>query len=249
MTVRMDEAFAAGLRSALVDHVETTSARRRRRTRWHVTFGVGLGVLLVGGGVAVAAGVLPLPGADVVTPLGPSVTGIGTGTGTVELGTPPADATSIDIKLTCLTAGRFFTADGASLECSATDAGHGSMDWQVPLLVGQHTTVIRAGSGERWRAVVTYSDVTTTEWGTNADGLTYGVMNDKGTPDLLAVIATTDRAGYVYRRDLQGPEPTGLQTGASTSKPIKLPVYTSDGHTVIGEFIINDSGGSASVTG
>jgi len=26
-------------------------------------------------------------------------------------------------------------------------------------------------------------------------------------------------------------------------------VYTSDGHTVIGEFIINDSGGSASVTG
>ena len=245
MTVRMDEAFAAGLRSALVDHVETTSARRRR-TRWHVTFGVGLGVLLVGGGVAVAAGVLPLPGADVVTPLGPSVTGTGTGTGTVELGTPPADATSIDIKLTCLTAGRFFTADGASLECSATDAGHGSMDWQVPLLVGQHTTVIRAGSGERWRAVVTYSDVTTTQWGTNADGLTYGVMNDKGTPDLLAVIATNDRAGYVYSRDLQGPEPTGLQTGASTSKPIQLPVYNSDGHTVIGEFITNEAAGPAS---
>jgi len=244
MTVRMDEAFAAGLRAALVEHVETTPARRRR-TRWQVTLGVGVGVLLVGGGVAVAAGVLPLPGADVVTPLASSVTGTGTGTGTVELGTPPAGATSIDIKVTCLTAGRFFTADGASLECSAADAGHGSMDWQVPLQVGQHTTVIRAGSGERWRAVATYSHVTTTEWGINADGLTYGIMNDKGIPDLLAVIATNDRAGYVYSRDLQGPEPTGLQTGASTSKPIQLPVYTSDGHTVIGEFITNEAPGTA----
>ncbi|MCU1678047.1 MAG: hypothetical protein JWM93_2805 [Frankiales bacterium] len=245
MTVKMDEKFASGLRAALVEHVEATSALRRR-TPWHVSLGAGIGVLLVGGGIAVAAGVLPLPGADVVTPLAASVTGTGTGTGTLELGNPPTGATVIDIKLTCLTAGTFFTADGASLMCTAGDAGHGAMGWQLPALAGQHTTEIRAGAGERWRLVATYSDVTTTVWGTNTDGLTYGVANDNGTPDLLSVIATNGKTGYVYTRDLQVPEPTGLQTGASTNKPIELPVYTSDGHTVIGQFVTNGAPGSMS---
>jgi hypothetical protein len=120
------------------------------------------------------------------------------------------------------------------------------MGWQIPVQSGQHTTVIHAGTGERWRVVATYSARTTTAWGTNDDGLTYGVANDRGTPDLLAVIATNGETGYVYSRDLQVPEPTGLQTGASTSKPIHLPVYTSDGHTVIGQFIANEAPGSAS---
>ena len=244
MTVSMDEAFASSLRAALVEHVGSASARRRR-TRWQVTLGAGLGVLLVGGGVAVAAGVRPLPGADVVTPVAASVTHDGTGPGTVELGIPPAGAKVIDIKLTCLTAGTFFTADGASLVCGRQDAGHGTMGWQLPVQAGQHATDIRAGEGERWRIVATYSDVTTTAWGTNADGLTYGIANDQGTPDLLAVIATNGMTGYVYSRDLQGPEPTGLQTGASTSKPIQLPVYTSDGHTIVGQFISNEAPGSA----
>lgn len=245
MTVKMDEAFASSLRAALVEHVETSPAVRRR-TRWHVIIGAGIGALLVGGGVAVATGVLPLPGADMVTPLASSVTQTGSGTGTIELGNPPAGATVIDIKLTCLTAGTFVTDDGASMVCTGADSGSGTMGWQVPVQGGQHTTAIHAGAGERWRVVATYSAVTTTSWGTNADGLTYGVANDRGTPDLLAVIATNGKTGYVYSRDLQVPEPTGLQTGASTSKPIQLPVYTSDGHTVIGEFITNEAPGSSS---
>lgn len=245
MTVKMNEAFASSLRAALVEHVETSPAVRRR-TRWHVIIGAGIGALLVGGGVAVATGVLPLPGADMVTPLASSVTQTGSGTGTIELGNPPAGATVIDIKLTCLTAGTFVTADGASMVCTGADSGSETMGWQVPVQGGQHTTVIHAGAGERWRVVATYSAVTTTAWGTNADGLTYGVANDSGTPDLLAVIATNGKTGYVYSRDLQVPEPTGLQTGASTSKPIQLPVYTSDGHTVIGQFITNEAPGSSS---
>ena len=240
MTVMMDEGFAANLRTALVEHVEETRTRRRR-TRWHVTVGAGVGVLIVGGGIAVAAGVLALPGADVVKPLAASVTGTGTGTATVELGTPPTGATAIDIKLTCLTAGTFFTADGASLVCTADDAVVGTMGWRLPLQAGQHTTTIRAGAGQRWSLLATYSHVTTTAWGINGDGLTYGVMNDNGTPDLLAVIASNGKTGYAYSRDLHAPEPTGLQTGPNTSRPIVVPVYTSDGHSVIGQFTTNVS--------
>lgn len=247
MSVQMDERFASILRDALVEHVQTTPARHRRR-RWHVSLGAGLGVLAVGGGVAVAAGVLPLPGTDVVTALAPSVTVTGSGTQTVDLGDPPAGTTAIDIKLTCLTAGTFVTADGASLQCTAADPGKGTMSWQIPVRAGQRTTVIRAGTDEQWRLVATYSHVTTSAWAVNADGLSYGVANDKGTPDLLAVIATNGKTGYVYSRDLRAPAPTGLQTGASTSQPIVLPVYTSDGHTLIGQFISNEQLGSASPT-
>ena len=245
MSVKMDERFASSLRAALVEHVGTSSARRRW-TRRHVTLGAGLGVLLVGGGVAVAAGVVLLPGADFVTPLASSVTVTGTGTETVDLGTPPTGTTVIDIKLSCLTAGTFFTSDGANLVCTASDAGNGAMGWQLPVRAGQHTTVIRAGTGEQWRLVATFAHVTTSAWGVNADGLTYGVANDSGTPDLLAVIATNGKTGYVYSRDLGVPAPTSLQLGASSSKPIVLPVYTSDGHSVIGQFITNESPGSAS---
>ncbi len=245
MNVKMDERFATSLRAALVEHVETSSARRRWARR-RVTLGAGLGVLLVGGGVAVAAGVVPLPGADFVTPLASSVTVTGIGTETVDLGTPPAGATVIDIKLSCLTAGTFFTSDGANLVCTESDAGNGAMGWQLPVQAGQHTTVIRAGTGEKWRLVATYAHVTTSAWGVNADGLTYGVAKDGGTPDLLAVIATNGKTGYVYSRDLEVPAPTSLQVGASTSKPTVLPVYASDGHDVIGQFITNESTGSAS---
>lgn len=237
MNVKMDDAFAAALRTALVNHVANTPVAQRRRTRRRLALGgAGVAVALLGGGVA-AAGVFALPGADVVTPLAASVTRTGTGTGTVDLGAAPAGSTAIDIQLTCLSAGTFYTQDGASMVCDGVDAGKGTMRWQVPLHPGQQDTTIRAAAGDRWRIVATYSHVAGSKWGTNADGLTYGVANDQGVPDLLAVIATNGRQGYVYSRNLDAPEPTALQTGPSTAAPLRLPVYKSDGHTVIGEFL------------
>jgi hypothetical protein len=239
MTVKMDDTYAAALRSALVDQVERSRSDGPRRSR-SLMLGAGTAVVLLGGGVAVASGTLTLPGADVVRPLAASVTQEGAGTATVDLGSPPAGSTVIDIGLTCLSAGTFYTEDGASLRCDAGDAGSGTIGWQLPLRPGQQTTTIRASDGERWRLVATYSDVSTTAWGVNADGLTYGVVNSDGTPDLLAVVATNGRTGYVYSRDLAIPAPTGLQTGTSTTAPLRLPVYQPDGRTVIGEFVSNE---------
>jgi len=164
-----------------------------------------------------------------------TVTVTGEGTQTVELGAPPAGTTELEIRLACLTAGTFLTADGASLVCDASTAGTGAMGWHLAVVPGQHTTVITAGAGERWRLVATYVRVTDTSWGVNADGLTYGVANDRGTPDLVAAIATNGKAGYVYSRDLIEPAPSSLQIGAPPGQMRTISVYTSDGHTVIGQ--------------
>lgn len=112
------------------------------------------------------------------------------------------------------------------------------MGWQLPVQVGQHATVIRAGDAQRWRLTATYAQVSTSAWGVNANGQTYGVANDNGTPDLIAAIATNGKTGYVYARDLEQPAPTTLQSGTPPGQTRTIPVYTSDGHTEIGQFLI-----------
>jgi len=235
MTTQMDDRFASALREALIDHVQTAPARRRRAAR-RLALGVAAGLLLVAlaAAGAVAAGIVRLPGTPDVAPLAASVTVTGEGTQTVELGAVPAGTTELEIRLACLTAGTFLTADGASLVCDGSDAGTSEMGWHLAVVAGQHSTVITAGAGERWRLVATYARVTDTAWGVNADGLTFGVENDRGTPDLVAAIASNGRVGYVYSRDLIEPAPTSLQVGGH-SEPRTIPVYTSDGHTVIGQ--------------
>lgn len=248
MRVRMDDRYSGALRGALVDYVQSAPARRRGAVR-RLTLGAGAGVLLLAGAAAAAgaAGILQLPGSPDVAPLAGSVTVAGEGTQTVELGAAPAGATDIEIRLACLTVGSFLTADGASLVCDASDAGTsaGAMAWHLAVVPGQHSTVITAGAGERWHLVAAYARVTDTEWGVNADGLTYGVANSRGTPDLVAAVATNDRQGYVYSRDLSMPTPTSLQVGGHSGEPRAIPVYTSDGHTVIGQLGIGIGASSA----
>lgn len=236
MTLQMDDRYASALREALIDHVQTAPERRQRAGR-RLAFGVAAGLLLVGAlaAAAAAAGILRLPGSPDVVPLAQTVTVMGEGTQTVELGAPPAGTTELEIRLACLTAGTFLTADGASLVCDGSDAGKSEMGWHLAVVAGKHSTVITAGAGERWRLVATYSRVTDTDWGVNADGLTYGVENDRGTPDLVAAIASNGKVGYVYSRDLIEPAPTSLQIGAPTGQMRSIPVYTSDGQTVIGQ--------------
>jgi hypothetical protein len=232
MTVQMDDRYASALREALIFHVQTAPERRLRAGR-RLALGVAAGLVLAA--AATAAGILRLPGSPDVVPLAQSITVTGEGTQTVEIGAPPASTTELEIRLACLTAGTFLTADGASLVCDGSDAGTSAMGWHLAVVAGQHSTVITAGSGERWRLVATYANVSVTEWGVNADGLTYGVANDRGTPDLVAAVASNGKVGYVYSRDLIEPAPTSLQIGAPTGQMRSLPVYTSDGHTVIGQ--------------
>lgn len=246
MNAQMDERFAAALRSALIDHVETTQTRSRsRRLRWRSTV---LGAVVIaagGGGAAFAAGALPLPGGNVVTDLAGSVVVTESGTKTVELGAPPRGATHLDIQLTCLTAGRFTVADGAEMDCDPADAASGkaTMFYQLALAPGSYDTTISAAPGARWRLVATYSSVSTTAWGVNDRGQTYGIANEHGTPDLVAVYATNGRQGYVYADQLSdvAPMPTSPAQAIAENdhRQRVLPVYESDGATRIGTFVVN----------
>ena len=250
MTARMDETYSAALRGALVAKVESdhrTARAPARRNRWFAGTGAALAIGAAGGGIAYATGAISLPGSDVVRHLATTVSVTADGTRTVHLGARPVAASAVDIRLTCLSAGTFRTADGAGISCDSADVGTpgATASWTMPISATPAPVItISASDGARWQLSATYSSVTTTGWGVNARGQTYGVQNQHGVPDLVAAIATNGRTGYVYSDELQRAE----QSGNPTSPPqaisgnhvvaSKLTVYESDGRTPVGEFIV-----------
>lgn len=192
-----------------------------------------------------------LPGMPRVTSHTDPVTSTHTGTSTVELGDRPEQATGVSTELQCLSAGRFTWPDGASMDCEAGDSSR--LNPHAPYVLylppGQEHIVIEATDGASWRITTTYVSTAVTPWGVNANGDTYGVENEKGTPDLIAVQTTDGTPGYVYATDLQkadGPKSTSApdpltQQWGTENDAFTVPVYQADGDTVIGEFLTDGS--------
>jgi hypothetical protein len=246
MTAGLDQTFAAALRAVLVAEA-TPSPQQPKRTRPRMLVAA-LGIaVVIGGAAAVAAAVLTRPsGSDTVTAIAPVVSVTGSGTETIQLGQPPAGATRIELQLTCLTPGLFTFADGASVRCGQSDAGRDVTAYSLAINPGQQSTTITAAPDERWHVVGQYASDTATAWRVNGDGHTYGVPNSNGTPDLIAAVATNGQQGYVYADQLQAaqPQPTSPEQAARMHPtPVAIPVYKSDGHTVIGGFIIGNGPG------
>lgn len=251
-TKEMDPVFASGLRDALNAQVQVTT-RRRRRWRWSLGLGVVIGSSVVAGGAALAGVLLSQPGTRVDTPLANPVIVTRIGTATVDLGPSPLSATDISLTLTCHSAGTFYFPDGSSATCSATEGLQGPhVSEVVPLATGQRTVTIKASPGASWTLQAVYVNQVTTSWGTNARGETYGVPNQNGTPDLVAVTidgGTVD--GYVSASDLscasggdvQSPTQALAWDRASHDTNVIISVYKSDGITVIGAFDDGDATG------
>ena len=261
MTTReMDPVFASALREALIANVERTP-RLRRRWRWRLGIGVCAGSVFVGGGVALAAGVFSPPGAPLDTQLGNIIVVTRTGSATIDIGPAPATATNVSLTLTCLSVGTFDFPDGSSMTCSpplSSAAGSfGQSTGVIPLQPGQHTVTIDTSANASWRLQAVYVNRVTTSWGTNASGQTYGVTNQNGTPDLVAVSIDQGKVqGYVKASDINcasgnyvvhSPAQALAWDAASKNRNISIPVYESDGRTVIGVFVI-DGGGSDATT-
>jgi hypothetical protein len=250
--LRVDDRFSSALRAQLVAQVQKSStARTRQRTRLWLFAGALAATGLLGGIGAAAAGLFVIPGTEQVTPLAAPVTETYTGTATVELGEPPQDATGIEMTLTALTAGSFEFPDGASAtfrelqaDTRANTSGH-----TVSLAPGQHSVTIKTGAGTRWQLTAKYVKQVRTKLGVNAKGETYGIESEEnGTPDLIAVVATSGSSGYVYAKDLYGgPMPTSpedaLKNFSTPRPPREIPVYLSDGATKVGVFEAAGSGG------
>lgn len=254
MSLGMDETFSAAVRELLVEQAQGDNTRRawlRWPQRWGVRFGLLLAIVAGGSGLAAAAGVVfsgGPPGSQQVTALAAPVTVTGNGTQAVQLGRRPAGANAIYVYFSCLTPGTFTFSDGASVSCAdrsdaAAMTAHPSMT-TVSLSPGQSSTTITAAPGESWRLKAIYVTATTTPWAVNASGQTFGTANQNGSPDLVAVIATNHRSGYVYANQLLGPQPTNPGQAAIWAQthpgPRTLTVYESDGKTPVGIFVIGN---------
>lgn len=237
----MDPTFSHGLRSALIEQVRATSSTRRRRHRWWVGAGLFAGIGLAGGVGAATAGFFTEPGADIVTSLDDPLAGTYTGTQSIELGEQPEGATHLTIELTCLTAGTLYWQDGANMTCASGEEGTTSTG-SLPLSPGQHTTEVRTSDPNvKYEATIAYENRTSTELAVNANGDTYGTSATGLSPDLVLVIATNGQRGYAYATDLAGPEINNPEEALGYMESMKgttltVPVYESDGETVIGEF-------------
>lgn len=202
------------------------------------------------------ATVTHVPGSKIVTPLAAPVTVTGAGTQQVRLGTPPDGTNAIAIRFACLSAGSFWFGprgtDGPGETCDSTDvteqSQHPNPSFTLAVKPGQHGTTITATNGARWRLTATYARATISPWGVNANGQTYGVANSHGTPDLIAAMATNGQSGYVRKSAMDIGEPNTptqavtWQRARGSEFTVAVPVYASDGTTVLGVFVIGGHG-------
>jgi hypothetical protein len=207
--------------------------RRARRLAFALCTVAGAAVLT--GGAIVASG---FPGETTTTPIGIVVTGTYTGTASVELGAAPADAGAVILDVTCVQGGGVITvplngrgADAVSWDCDVrTDTTH--IDNGKLPDPGSTSITITADPGTQWTVTAQYATASTTDWGVNENGQTYGVPNENGLPDLSPALATNGKVGYIFNRELMS-----FREGDEGF----INVYESDGTTVIGQFFVGNS--------
>lgn len=253
MTPQMSDEFTAALRTLLVQRTEEEGARRTK-LRWRWLAAGALGLLLTSGTTVAVANWLVLPGGTAITPVASRHEAKGTGPKTISLGAPPESATAVSFDLTCLSAGTFeLGKSGASMTCTEADAGtrSGRSSGTLPLssLEGE-TFTLGADENASWELSIEYVNEISTDWATNDKNETFGVENENGSPDLVAVIATNGRQGYVKRvdfeeadgtaatREFTSPEDALKWQEQRRGKSFSIPVYEFDGSTVIGEFVV-----------
>ena len=249
-TTDLDSDFAGAVRAELSAIGTSGSRLQRHRRRTHL-LGAGILAIAVAGATTGAAIVVSnIPGTTTVTPSGHVVTVTGTGTAKIDLGAPGEGSNSVILDLTCvsdtgtmsvpLTPGVVQDASGKTSPGGAEGA-----EWDCAkvrrtthiddgyLAPGSNSITITASPGTVWKAAARYGSATTSDWGVNANGQTYGTPNKKnGEPDLEAAQATNGNIGYISVKELQALVGSGY-----------INVYESDGTTVIGKFPVGNVDG------
>lgn len=255
--LKVDDRFSNALRAELTAKVQKAlPARARRRMRMWLGAGALAGAGILGGMGAASAGWFEVVAGEKVAPVAAPVTESHTGTANVDLGRPPEGATGIRFELTCLTVGSFDISEGGSVSCTEADVGtpQAVSGGAIRIGSGQTSVIVTTQPATRWRMTAGYVNQAITIWGVNAKGETYGFGNAKGVPDLVAVVATNGREGFVYRSDLEDADGTAaIKTFKSPAealawqearrgKTIAIPVYDAQAESVVGEFVIGYSG-------
>lgn len=235
-TTEMDPQLAREVRAELTA-IGTKHSRLQRHQQRVRALTVGIGILAIAGATTAAAIVVNnIPGSTTVAPLGGISTATHTGTGTIDLGPAPAKAGAVILNVTCLNQQGTVSIDTnpqnpgsggdfATIYCSGRTTPVHIKDGLLPK-PGSTTITITADPGTRWKATAEYASSSTSAWGVNAHGQTYGLCNHNGCPELMAAQELAHgEEGYIYSTE------TIRGTGY-------LKVYKSDGTTVIGRFAI-----------
>jgi hypothetical protein len=176
--------------------------------------------------------------------------------------TPPAGATHLLVRFTCITAGtvRFGVDAGhnnGSSSCSPDDIAATSATYSAGSLNGGYpvedgmTLYIDSDPGVVSLFDLQWTNHIETAWGVNEAGETFGVYKEgAGDADLMAARATNGERGYIRKTEAEFVDGTAAMDGftslddalkwqeATAGKKYSIPVYESDGKTVIGEFVI-----------
>lgn len=221
---------------AALGTVDSRLQRSQRHTRRvAAVLGTVAGAAMLTGGAVLAIG---FPGETTTTPIGTVVSGTYTGTASVDVGAAPADAGAVILDVTCVHGGGIIlvplngrNADTVSLDCGVRAGTTHIIDGKLPD-PGSTSITITADPGTEWTVTAQYATTSTTEWGVNENGQTYGVANHNGLPDLSPALATNGKVGYIVNRDL-----FSFRDGEEGT----INVYEDDGITVIGQFFVGNS--------
>ncbi|WP_382304532.1 hypothetical protein [Herbiconiux sp. UC225_62] len=179
--------------------------------------------------------------------------------------TPPEGATNLKVSYTCVTPGTVRIGvdaggNNGSSSCSAEDiagradrmlgAGPALLYGGYPVEEGM-TLYIDSDPGAVSLFTLQWVKEIETAWGVNEAGETYGNYKEgAGEADLMSATATNGQRGYIRRTEAEFVDGTTAMGGftsvddarewqeATAGKKYSIPVYESDGKTVIGEFII-----------
>ncbi|MCC6497018.1 MAG: hypothetical protein IT193_12270 [Propionibacteriaceae bacterium] len=205
-----------------------------------------------------------VPGTPIISLLGSPRSLVVDGSSSMDVSTGPEAATHVRVTVTCLTAGTttFGTDAGgnnASFNCEEADLAdsHGP-SWQDFEITSSRGRLYFTTSEAAKAAVsVQFVNQVPTRFGVNANGETFGAINDiQGQPDLVWMSGTDNTGqnivGYGRSADLDAFSPDHPGQPTNPAEAVRLqaerdqkypngwdfPLYESDGETQIGTFHI-----------
>lgn len=204
------------------------------------------------------------PGSPVIAVLGDPITIAFDGATTVALTDRPADATHVRVTVAPTVATDANAAAGGSISFGTEDGGNSpSLNWTASDIAagvdlstwydfpldGTVSALYLTSEGAPAVASLQYLTHVPTDIEVNANGDSYGIAGStQGEPDLIRVMATNGEEGYVYRTELEEADGTAAARGFTSPDDALawqkenagvvhlIPVYRSDGTTLIGEF-------------
>lgn len=230
MNSHMDPEFAAALRRTLLEQAKPGRSRARSNYRRTVFIGVGT-VAGLGFMGAAAAAFLGLPGAQVETSLSAPVELGTTGRAVAVLGDAPKGANALHFEFTCTSPGTYIIDNaGVVLSCDKADVGTTISGLTTVNAVTDGSLAVSADAKGKWELRAWYVQTKATPLAKNANGETYGVNDGVNIPDLVHVSLDDGTQGYIRQKEVDAVEAQG------DSRKFEVPVYQSDGKTVIGTF-------------